>query len=76
VGVSLQRCGAEVRLVVEDDGRGFDMETATALEPRPDRLGLAGMRERVSLLGGKLHIETGPGQGTSVMVSVPAANQP
>jgi signal transduction histidine kinase len=50
--------------VVEDEGRGFDPALPTA------RLGLAGIRERVELLGGQLRIESSPGAGTAVIVDL------
>lgn len=53
-----------LRLVVEDDGCGFDPATPTS------RLGLAGIRERVALIGGRLRIESSPGTGSAVMVDV------
>jgi signal transduction histidine kinase len=58
-------------LEVEDDGTGF--EPATVGRPRPsgEGLGLLGMRERLSLLGGRLEIESEPGQGTRVVAVLP-----
>jgi signal transduction histidine kinase len=56
----------EVTLIVEDDGAGFD----PARVP-PERLGLLGMRERVGLVGGSLTLESSPGAGTTVRVTVP-----
>jgi signal transduction histidine kinase len=53
-----------LRVVVEDDGRGFDPEAPTA------RMGLAGIRERVELIGGRLRIESAPGAGTAVIVDL------
>lgn len=53
-----------LRLVVEDDGVGFDPTTPTG------RLGLAGIRERVEMIGGGLRIESSPGAGTAVVVDV------
>jgi two-component system, NarL family, sensor histidine kinase UhpB len=55
-----------VGVSVVDDGRGFD--------PRGlghDRLGLAGISERVRLLGGAVEIETSPGLGTTVRATLP-----
>jgi two-component system NarL family sensor kinase len=66
IRVKLLAQPAHVRLMVIDDGRGFD---ASALPP--DRYGLAGIQERVHLLGGKLTLQTSPGQGTQVDVLVP-----
>jgi signal transduction histidine kinase len=53
-----------LRVVVEDDGKGFDASAPT------NRLGLAGIRERVELLGGELRIESAPGAGTAVIVDL------
>jgi signal transduction histidine kinase len=55
-----------VTLQVSDDGRGFDVEHASA------SLGLPGMSERAALLGGTLRIDSSPGAGTRVTASVPA----
>jgi signal transduction histidine kinase len=69
VAVILERRPDEVLLIVEDDGRGFDV--AARLGSSTGRLGLVGMRERVALLGGALEIESAPGAGTTVFVRVP-----
>jgi PAS domain S-box-containing protein len=58
------------RLVVQDDGKGFDLEQVR----RPTRqggLGLYGLHERVALLGGTLALDTAPGQGVRLTVAVP-----
>jgi signal transduction histidine kinase len=65
VGVRTTRRLIEV--VVSDDGRGIDGPTRRRL----DRLGLAGMRERVSLLGGVVTIGDGPSGGTLVFATLP-----
>lgn len=72
VNVLLQRHEQTVSLIVEDDGQGFD---AGALRRRGDirsYLGLLGMEERMLLIGGTLTIESQPGEGTTVIASVPA----
>jgi signal transduction histidine kinase len=56
--------GRRIRLVVDDDGRGFDTSAPT------DHLGLAGIRERVELLGGRLRVESSAGAGTAVLVDL------
>ena len=56
-------------LVVEDDGRGFDVEAAM----RSGRLGLVGIRERTEMLGGTLLVECGEESGTTLVVEVPDA---
>ncbi len=62
--VLVSRRHEHLRAVVEDDGQGFDPAAPT------DRLGLAGIRERVGLLGGELRIESSPGEGTAVIIDV------
>lgn len=57
----------EVRLVIEDDGVGFDGGGAGAA----GGLGLVSMRERTRLLGGRLAVESSRGSGTRISVSVP-----
>jgi len=66
VGVLLEANEKEVRMIVEDDGRGFDPDG----EPGK-RLGLLGMRERLSLVSGALEVESTPGGGCTLFVRVP-----
>jgi signal transduction histidine kinase len=66
VSILLQRTGSDALAVVEDDGSGFDPRF-----PRDDALGLAGMRERLALAGGRLRIESTAGAGTTVVAEVP-----
>lgn len=61
---------AGVLIIVEDDGKGFDVAAAMD-SPMEGKLGLFGMQERASLVGGKLTIESNPGTGTTVFVEVP-----
>lgn len=61
-----------VRLVVEDDGKGFNPETAGRAG---QRLGLYGMHERAQLLGGSVTLESQPGAGSSVFVMIPLADK-
>jgi signal transduction histidine kinase len=55
------------RLVVSDDGVGFDVEAASG----SGTLGLSGMAERVRQIGGELEVESAPGHGTRVEVRFP-----
>ena len=57
----------KIKLIVIDDGRGFDPD-----QVHPDRFGLRGLHERAKLLGGKLKVESSPGCGTRVEASIPA----
>jgi signal transduction histidine kinase len=56
---------------VEDDGAGFDPEQMQQPRETGQGLGLLGMRERLSLLGGTCEVESQPGQGTRVVVTLP-----
>jgi signal transduction histidine kinase len=56
-------------VAVSDKGPGFD----PGRKPGPGHLGLAGMRERAELLGGRFELESGPGAGTRVRAFLPLA---
>jgi signal transduction histidine kinase len=74
VSVVAERREGEVRLIVEDDGAGFDGETVRGRKDRRERgLGLVGIREGVQTLGGTVTVESAPSRGTSVFVRIPAA---
>jgi signal transduction histidine kinase len=71
VNISLNYLDDQVIAQVEDDGIGFDI-TQLALSPDSSRgLGLLGMEERLELLDGTLDINTMPGSGTSLHISIP-----
>lgn len=72
VSVIVERADGAVRLIVEDDGCGFDTNVLAA-RPSADRgLGLAGMRERAALAGGLVTVESAPGSGTTIYVTFPS----
>ena len=73
VRVTLTATDVGVRLVVADDGRGFDPERARD-ERRPDAFGLVGMQERAALVGARMTIAAAPGRGATVTVDVPLAS--
>ena len=62
------REGRAVKVVIEDDGHGFDVA-----ESANGGFGLMGMRERLALLGGRLQIESNGETGTTVAAEVPVA---
>jgi signal transduction histidine kinase len=65
VAIHLQDDQQEIVLAVRDDGVGFDPQGEYP------GIGLHTMRERVEKMGGELHIESAPGQGTHVRVRLP-----
>jgi signal transduction histidine kinase len=67
VSITLVRKGPAAVVVVEDDGTGFDPAGL-----RDGALGIAGMRERVALVGGRLTSESSPSRGTTLVAEVPA----
>jgi len=70
VTIRLERDATAVRCLVEDDGVGFD--AAVEIRRRGDRgLGLIGIRERLSPLGGSFKLSTAPGKGTRLQISIP-----
>ncbi|MDP1649463.1 MAG: sensor histidine kinase [Rubrivivax sp.] len=66
------RDGETLLIEVADDGPGFDPGRA----PADGHLGLAFLRERVQLLGGRVGIESAPGRGTTLRVRLPLAPEP
>ena len=73
VEVRLEHLDRSLRAVVSDDGAGFDVN---AVSTRGDRgLGLIGIGERLEPLGGVLEIDSRPGTGTRLSVTIPLAAQ-
>jgi len=71
VNIHMMRDDTSVRLVIEDDGVGI----GSTVNPQRSTFGLAGMRERISTLGGAFRITSRKGQGTKIAVSVPITAQ-
>jgi PAS domain S-box-containing protein len=71
VWIELSQAEGLLELVVRDDGAGFDVPRTLERAASGANLGLIGMRERVEILGGQLAIDSQPGQGTRIRVSLP-----
>ena len=69
VHISLAAVDGHVRLLIRDDGVGFDPGRATA-KIAQGHFGLINMRERVEMVGGKLQVESAPGRGTTIAVEM------
>ena len=75
VRVELVTVGQAVRLIVADDGPGFDVAAATDRAAGGASLGLLGMRERASLVGGHCEIASAAGRGTEVRATFPIESE-
>ena len=60
-----------LKVSLEDDGTGFDLARVVAEHPQPKASGIVTMMEQVEMLGGHLHFDTSPGQGTKVQLRLP-----
>jgi signal transduction histidine kinase len=58
-------------MTVADNGNGFEPPPTTGDLAASGKLGVIGMQERARLLGGTINMESKPGEGTKVMVTVP-----
>jgi signal transduction histidine kinase len=65
VDLEVRKLPGEIKIALRDDGVGFDPDTSTGGR------GVAGMRERIELLGGRIEISSKPGEGTEISASVP-----
>jgi two-component system, NarL family, sensor kinase len=70
IDVTLTMEEQSLRVVVQDDGCGFDPDKVTS-NANEGHFGLTGMNERVKLLGGTICIQSEPGSGTYIDVQVP-----
>ena len=76
VSILLEFKGEDLRVIIEDNGRGFNaaamlaQNSALSADAVP-HLGLSGIQERLSLIGGSVMIESSPGAGTSLYIQVP-----
>ena len=62
--IAVRQENGSLSLAIEDDGKGFDPR-------RTKGVGLLGMEERVRQLGGRLEVQSEPGKGTALRVSLP-----
>jgi signal transduction histidine kinase len=74
--VIVERRGAAITLTVSDDGRGFNPKRVLASEEdvgvEGGHFGLRGIQDRVEMLGGSFALESAPGQGTTLTITLPA----
>ena len=70
VSVVIRRPDATLQVIVEDNGCGFDLAAQSAKVGNRRGLGLDGMRERLSLVGGTLDVESAVGAGTTIFARI------
>ena len=68
VNIQLSARDAVVTAIIEDNGRGFDVEAAFQ---SPESWGLRGIRERAAVVGGRLNMESKVGKGTRIKLQIP-----
>jgi len=71
VQVHLTTDSTEIRLCVVDDGRGFNLQERARGDDAMSGYGLAGMHDRATMAGGRLTIDSTPGEGTTVCLVLP-----
>ncbi|MBN1890198.1 MAG: hypothetical protein JW850_19535 [Thermoflexales bacterium] len=71
IQVNLDMGETLVKASVEDNGSGFDPQEAMAVTSPHKTIGLVTQRERVEMLGGRLQIDSSPGQGTRINLELP-----
>jgi signal transduction histidine kinase len=64
VNIAVEQQADGLRLAIEDDGKGFDAQQERGM-------GLLGIQERVGHLGGKFEVESAPGKGTTLKITLP-----
>ncbi|MGC8785971.1 MAG: GAF domain-containing protein [Anaerolineae bacterium] len=69
--IDLECDGEKCVLRIEDDGKGFDVQEITKVEKTGRGVGLFGMKERVTLVGGSCTVQSQPGKGTVIISEVP-----
>ena len=74
--MSIEKEGDQIRVLVADNGVGFDPGELSPAVDGTDRFGLFSIRERLDPLGGHVHVESEPGRGTRVTLMGPLGRTP
>jgi PAS domain S-box-containing protein len=69
--VTVRKVGADIRLAVRDNGKGFQPDRLATGSKEKSGLGLMGMQERLRLVDGQFTVESAPGKGTTVRATIP-----
>jgi signal transduction histidine kinase len=76
VGIILETKDDVIRMIVEDDGKGFTPDDGGSPTAAARQFGLLGMRERLALVHGELDVESAPECGTTLFISIPLGDIP
>lgn len=71
VSIEAARIDSKLRIVIQDNGRGFDNEATASNTEHQRGLGLTTMKERAAAIGGSLEIQSAPTHGTRVVLQIP-----
>lgn len=71
ITVILQEADTALKTIIRDDGAGFEVEAVMSNYESRGSLGMINLQERAELVGGELSIESTPGEGTQVTISIP-----
>jgi PAS domain S-box-containing protein len=69
--ITLQFADNRTKITISDNGKGFVLDGKIGDLAKQGKLGLAGMQERVQLVGGAIHVQSAPGKGTTITVEAP-----
>jgi PAS domain S-box-containing protein len=69
--ITVECQGAEIKMTIRDNGKGFKLPRQLSEFAGQGKLGLTGMAERVQLIGGELEVSSQEGKGTTIVVKVP-----
>jgi two-component system sensor histidine kinase DegS len=75
VAINITFTGKEVSLDIRDNGQGFVVPIRSDNVVASGKLGLVGMWERAEIMGGRLDVQSSPGKGTRINVSIPLKNR-
>jgi signal transduction histidine kinase len=66
----------QLRMQVQDDGKGFEMPKSPAEFAPQEHFGLLGIHERAELIGAHLAVSSAPNEGTTLTITLPRGNEP
>ena len=75
VTVKLHACDGGIKIEICDNGIGFKTDVILNSSLMLEHMGLVGMQERAKLIGGSMNVDSTPGAGTSVILSIPVLSK-